>query len=71
MCPSASGESDGLVTHKLDKAIEVARRVMARWKMTLSYVADALFRKTFELARKERDAADISGQRAGRRIRGR
>lgn len=53
------GASDGLVTYKIGKAIEVARRVMARRKMALSDADEKLFKKVFELTREERATAAI------------
>ncbi len=56
---SWGGASDEMVTYKIGKAIEVARRVMARRKMNLSENVEKLFRKVFDLTREERAIAGV------------
>ena len=56
---SWGGASEGFETYKLGKAIEVARRVMARRKMILSNATEQLFKKVFELTEKQRAIAGI------------
>lgn len=51
--------SGGFVTYRLEKAIEVARTVMERRKMTLSLVDEELIKRVFEITKQERDAAGI------------
>lgn len=54
--PSFSwGGSDGLVTYQLEKAVEVARLVMARRSKNLTATEAKLLQKVFELTRKERE----------------
>ncbi|MCL5268795.1 MAG: GlmU family protein [Bacteroidetes bacterium] len=53
------GGLEGLTTYRIPKALEVARRVMARRKMTLSEAAERLFNKVFEMTEEERTAAGI------------
>ncbi|MGO9482658.1 MAG: GlmU family protein [Candidatus Kryptoniota bacterium] len=53
------GASDGLVTYKMVKAIEAAKRIMARRKIVLSDVGEQLFKKVFEMTGEERAAAGI------------
>jgi UDP-N-acetylglucosamine diphosphorylase/glucosamine-1-phosphate N-acetyltransferase len=56
--PSFSwGGSDGQETYELEKSLAVARRVMARRKVTLSAAEESLFRTVFELTRWEREPA--------------
>jgi UDP-N-acetylglucosamine diphosphorylase/glucosamine-1-phosphate N-acetyltransferase len=45
---------DGFTTYRIDKAIEVARRVMARRNIKLGDEDEKLFRKVFELTESER-----------------
>ncbi len=59
---SWGGGLEGLVTYKMDKAIEVARRVMARRKLTLTPNEEALLRKVFEMTKEERTAAGMTDQ---------
>jgi len=56
---SWGGAADGLVTYKIEKAIEVAGRVMARRKITLSAAMQELFRKVYTLTSGERAAGGI------------
>jgi UDP-N-acetylglucosamine diphosphorylase/glucosamine-1-phosphate N-acetyltransferase len=51
---SWGGAQDGFVTYRIDKAIEVARRVMARRNVQLTEIDEKLFRKIFELTEEER-----------------
>ncbi len=53
------GGAEGLTVYKMVKAIEVAKRVMLRRKMTLSVAGENLFKEVFELTRGERTAAGI------------
>jgi len=48
---SWGGAQDGLTTYRADKAIQVARRVMARRKITLTTNEEALIRKVFEMTK--------------------
>jgi len=48
--------SAGFTTYRLEKAIQVARRVMARRKVALTPAMEALFRSVFEQSQAERDA---------------
>lgn len=52
--------SDGFVTYRLEKAIQVARRVMARRKVELTPAMEILFRTVFEQSQTERDAFGLS-----------
>jgi|YelNatPaOPRAMG01_1025707.scaffolds.fasta_scaffold01657_18 UDP-N-acetylglucosamine diphosphorylase/glucosamine-1-phosphate N-acetyltransferase len=53
--PSFSwGGADGFETYRIDKAIEVAARVMLRRKIKLSPADQKLFQKVFELTNSER-----------------
>ncbi|HEY9166527.1 MAG TPA: GlmU family protein [Candidatus Kryptonia bacterium] len=56
---SWGGASDGLVTYKIDKAIEVASRVMARRKITLSDAMRDLLKRVYTLTSGERAAGGI------------
>ncbi len=53
------GGLDGLTTYRIPKAVEVAKRVMARRKVTLSEAAEKLFNLVFEMTKEERTAAGI------------
>jgi UDP-N-acetylglucosamine diphosphorylase/glucosamine-1-phosphate N-acetyltransferase len=53
------GAPDGLVTYKIVKAIETAKRVMARRKIALSDATEQLFKKVFAMTAEERAAAGI------------
>jgi UDP-N-acetylglucosamine diphosphorylase/glucosamine-1-phosphate N-acetyltransferase len=50
----AWGGAEGLKTYDLEKALEVARRVMGRRKMALSGAEEKVLRAVFELTKKER-----------------
>jgi len=52
---SWGGAEDGFVTYRIDKAIEVAKRVMARRKVQFTEIDEKLFRKIFELTQDERE----------------
>ncbi len=52
---SWGGAENGFVTYKIDKAIEVAKRVMARRKVQFTEIDERLFRKVFELTQDERE----------------
>lgn len=52
---SWGGAEDGFVTYRIDKAIEVAKRVMARRKVQFTEIDEKLFRKVFDLTREERE----------------
>jgi UDP-N-acetylglucosamine diphosphorylase / glucose-1-phosphate thymidylyltransferase / UDP-N-acetylgalactosamine diphosphorylase / glucosamine-1-phosphate N-acetyltransferase / galactosamine-1-phosphate N-acetyltransferase len=56
---SWGGAQDGFVTYRIDKAIEVARRVMARRNVQLTEIDKKLFRKIFELTEEERVKAGV------------
>lgn len=53
------GGADGLVSYKIEKAIEVARRVMRRRDIELSEAAEKLFRKVLSMSIAEQTAAGI------------
>jgi UDP-N-acetylglucosamine diphosphorylase/glucosamine-1-phosphate N-acetyltransferase len=50
----AWGGAEGLKTYDLERALDVARRVMGRRKMQLSPVEENVLRTVFELTKKER-----------------
>jgi len=50
----AWGGAEALTTYDLDKSLEVARRVMARRKVSMSDVEERVFRKVFDLTVDER-----------------
>ena len=53
--PSFSwGGSDAVTTYDIDKSIETGKRVMARRKKEMSDAEEKLFRKIFDLTKKER-----------------
>jgi UDP-N-acetylglucosamine diphosphorylase/glucosamine-1-phosphate N-acetyltransferase len=53
--PFTWGDASGkLVAYKIEKAIEVAKRVMARRNIKLSSATEQLFRKVFEMTDEER-----------------
>ncbi len=56
---SWGGAQDGFVTYRIDKAIEVARKVMARRNVQLTEIDEKLFRKIFELTEEERVKAGV------------
>jgi UDP-N-acetylglucosamine diphosphorylase/glucosamine-1-phosphate N-acetyltransferase len=56
---SWGGAQDGFVTYRIDKAIEVARRVMTRRNVQLTEIDEKLFRKIFELTEEERVKAGV------------
>ncbi|CUU00632.1 UDP-N-acetylglucosamine diphosphorylase/glucosamine-1-phosphate N-acetyltransferase [Candidatus Thermokryptus mobilis] len=56
---SWGGAEDGFVTYRIDKAIEVAKRVMARRNVQLTEIDEKLFRKIFELTEEERSKAGV------------
>ncbi|HTY59706.1 MAG TPA: GlmU family protein [Bacteroidota bacterium] len=53
----AWGGAEGVKTYDLEKALEVARRVMGRRKMPLSGAEEKVLRAVFELTKKERGPA--------------
>jgi UDP-N-acetylglucosamine diphosphorylase/glucosamine-1-phosphate N-acetyltransferase len=57
----AWGWGEGLKTYELERALEVARRVMGRRKMVLSPVEENVLRAVFDLTRKERSPAGTAG----------
>ena len=59
---SWGGALDGLVTYKIGKAVEVAKRVMARRKIALSEANERLFKKVFEMTAEERKVAGVREQ---------
>ncbi len=53
--PSFSwGGSDAVTTYDIERSIETAKRVMARREKTMHEVEDKLFRKVFDITKKER-----------------
>jgi hypothetical protein len=57
----AWGGAEEMTTYAVDKALEVARRVMGRRKVELSRVEEAMLRDVFEQTRKERGTAGFAG----------
>lgn len=58
--PFSWGEAaEGFVTYRLEKAIEVARKVTERRKVTLSPADEELIKRVFEMTRQERVTAGI------------
>ena len=53
------GASDGIVTYKMEKALQVAKRVMARRKIALSDASEQLFKKVFSMTNEERASAGV------------
>ncbi len=51
---------DGFTTYRLEKAIQVARRVMARRKVKLTPAMEVLFRTVFEQSQAERDSFGLT-----------
>ena len=56
---SWGGASDAFVTYRIEKAIEVVRRVMARRKISLGAATEELLKEIFAMTMEERDAAGI------------
>ncbi len=56
----AWGGGEGMTTYAIEKALEVARRVMGRRKLELSKVEEAMLRHVFEETRKERTRAGFT-----------
>ncbi|MFQ5865804.1 MAG: transferase, partial [bacterium] len=54
------GGHDGFVEHELEKALETARRVMARRRIEMSSAYERLLRLIFDLTQSERDRMNIS-----------
>ncbi len=53
--PSFSwGGADAITTYDLERSLEVAKRVMARRKITMSSAEEKVFRKIFDLTKEER-----------------
>jgi UDP-N-acetylglucosamine diphosphorylase/glucosamine-1-phosphate N-acetyltransferase len=57
----AWGGGEGLKTYELERALDVARRVMGRRKMVLSPAEEKVLRVVFELTKKERSPASTAG----------
>jgi UDP-N-acetylglucosamine diphosphorylase/glucosamine-1-phosphate N-acetyltransferase len=55
------GGAEGLKTYELERALEVARRVMGRRKMVLSPAEEKVLRVVFDLTKKERGPAGTAG----------
>jgi UDP-N-acetylglucosamine diphosphorylase / glucose-1-phosphate thymidylyltransferase / UDP-N-acetylgalactosamine diphosphorylase / glucosamine-1-phosphate N-acetyltransferase / galactosamine-1-phosphate N-acetyltransferase len=55
------GGGEGLKTYELERALDVARRVMGRRKMVLSPAEEKVLRVVFDLTRKERSPAGAVG----------
>jgi hypothetical protein len=55
----AWGGAEGMVTYKLEKAIEVAERVMARRDVELTEAGKKLFAKIFEMTKAEREKRNM------------
>ncbi len=56
---SWGGTSDGFVTYKIEKVVDVARKVMARRKISLSEADEKLFKIVFAMTIDERRSAGI------------
>jgi UDP-N-acetylglucosamine diphosphorylase/glucosamine-1-phosphate N-acetyltransferase len=56
----AWGGADDTTTYDLEKSLAVARRVMARRKMTMSPAEERVFRQVFELTRDERKKSGVA-----------
>jgi UDP-N-acetylglucosamine diphosphorylase/glucosamine-1-phosphate N-acetyltransferase len=61
---SWGGAEDGLTTYRLEKAVEVARRVMARRNMTLAACEETLLRNVFEMTMEDRASAGARDETA-------
>ena len=57
----AWGGSDSMTTYELERALEVARRVMGRRKLELSKAEEDVLRKVFEMTKKERTGLAPAG----------
>jgi hypothetical protein len=57
----AWGGAEGMSVFSLEKALDVARKVMGRRKLELSTVEEGALRHVFEQTRTERTAAGLSG----------
>jgi len=57
---SWGGAPDGFATYKMEKAIDVARRVMARRKINMGNAAENLFKNVFATTKEERAAAGLT-----------
>lgn len=57
----AWGGADAMTTYDLERALDVARRVMGRRKMELSKPEEHVFRRVFELTKKDRTAMRLAG----------
>jgi UDP-N-acetylglucosamine diphosphorylase/glucosamine-1-phosphate N-acetyltransferase len=55
----AWGGGEGMETYDLERALEVAKRVMGRRKMNLSTAEEQVLRRVFELTKKERGSAGM------------
>lgn len=56
---SWGGASNGFVTYRIDKVVDVVRKVMARRKISLSDANERFLRTVFELTKEERKAAGV------------
>lgn len=56
---SWGGASDGLVTYRIDKVVDVVRKVMARRKISLSDAEEKLLRNVFATTKEERSGAGV------------
>ena len=60
--PSFSwGGAESMETYEIEKALDVARRVMGRRKIELTKVEEQMLRTVFEMTRKDRRAVGIAG----------
>jgi len=57
----AWGGAEGVKTYDLEKALQVARRVMGRRKMALSAAGEKVLRSVFDQTKKERGSAGVAG----------
>jgi len=55
----AWGGAEGMTAYRIDKSLEVAKRVMARRKVSLSAEEENVIRRVFELTREERESAGL------------
>jgi hypothetical protein len=57
----AWGGAEGIKTYDLERALDVARRVMGRRKIVLSAAGENVLRTVFDLTKKERGAGGVGG----------
>jgi hypothetical protein len=55
----AWGGAGGMTTYRIEKSLEVAKRVMARRKVILSALEETVIREVFKKTEKERESAGL------------